>query len=249
VPGWHPVHGTDAHSVELKALLATPVAAAATALTGRPTPRWRARRMYLLDTPDLDLARSGVEIRLRRRVRGRYDVSARTRRCTSGAHDDADGTERAPPDGARVELDVLPGAVWRTVEMRREVEPGEALDAIVGAVPPAALLSVTQRTWARRGGRGPVSDEALADLRLHGPLVVARLQVPIPRGSGLRGARLEHCRYPSGREVLELSTRCPPEQARQVADALGRLVTDRGVALAETHRTKTAVWRDELTSD
>ena len=72
--------GDDGASVELKTLLVPPAGAAAEALTGRPAPTWSVRESYLVDTPSLDLIRAGVEIRLRRRARGRFDLA-----CPRGA--------------------------------------------------------------------------------------------------------------------------------------------------------------------
>lgn len=235
---WLAAHGAHADSVELKALLATPARDAARALAGRSGPEWRVRQMYLLDTAGLRLADAGVEIRLRRRGRGRHDLSVRTRRCDTMS-------PRPSPRSARVEYDVLPGVVWETVELRRNVDTGDALAVIAGASPPIELLSPAERTWARRGADEAVTELELDDLRLHGPLVVERLRVPTSRSNGLQ-ARLEYCRYPSGRELVELSTRCRPDDAEATARALGRLVTDRGVAMAQRHRTKSSVWHDEL---
>ncbi|HLR94190.1 MAG TPA: hypothetical protein VK053_06675, partial [Jiangellaceae bacterium] len=69
------MNGAHADSVELKTLLVPPADGVAEALTGRPAPTWSVRQMYLLDTGTLDLVQAGVEIRLRRRARGRYDLS------------------------------------------------------------------------------------------------------------------------------------------------------------------------------
>lgn len=228
-----------ADSVELKTLLVPPPGPVAEALTGRRAPTWSVRRMYLLDTADLDLIRAGVEIRLRRRARGRFDLSVCARR--SGTAQD-----RAVPRGVRVEFDIAPGALWQDIEVRREVDPAAAAEVIAGAAASCELLSATQRSWARSGGNEVVDDGRLCGLIVHGPLVVHRVKVAAR--PGLRRADLEHVRYPSGRELMELSTHCAPREMPATATAFDRLLDERDVAVAPGHRTKASMWRDEIGS-
>ena len=82
---------------------------------------------------------------------------------------------------------------------------------------------------------------------MHGPLVVHRVKVTIAR-PGLRRADLEHFRYPSGRELLELSTRCGPGEVSTTATAFDQLLDERDVAVAPGHLTKASVWQDEIGS-
>lgn len=231
--------GAHAGSVELKTLLVPPAGPAAEALTGRRAPTWSVRQTYLLDTADLDLVRAGVEIRLRRRARGRFDLSVTTRRS---------GTARGRPvpRGVRVEFDIVPGALWQDIEVRREVDSTAAAEVIAGETASQELLSPTQRSWACSGGDEAVDDARLRDLTVHGPLVVHRLKVGAKR-LGLRRADLEHFRYPSGRELLELSTRCWPQEVVATATAFEQLLDERDVVVAPGHRTKASVWQDEIT--
>lgn len=235
---WQRIVDEGVDSVEVKILLGPGPETAAAALTGRSTSRWRLRRVYLLDTPDLDFARSGVEMRLRRRARGRHDLTVRAR--------DRHGAARRPqPPGARVEFDVLPGAVWHTVELRREVDASLAEEVAAGTAFPRELLTPEQEEWMRTAA-GNLPAAALATtLVAHGPLRVSRVGVP---GSRFRVARahLEHCRYPSGRELVEFSTRCRPEAAAEVAEEVTRFLAAQGVAPSRSHATKTAIWLDEL---
>lgn len=230
--------GGLADSVELKALLACPAGPAAEALTGRVAPTWSTRRSYLVDTPALDLLRVGIEVRLRRRTRGRYDLAVSARRAGSAARG---GT----PRGGRVELDVVPGGLWLDVEVRAEVDPETAARAIEGAVAGVDLLSAAKRAWACHGGADPVDDRRLRDLRVHGPLVVSRVKVAAARW-GLRRADLEHFRFPSGRELVELSTHCCPREVAQTVPAFERMLDEQHVVCASAYRPRTAVWHDEL---
>lgn len=235
---WLSTNGAHADSVELKTLLVPPAEGAAEALTGRPAPTWSVRQMYLLDTATLDLVQAGVEIRLRRRTRGRYDLSVSARRS---------GTvrERIPPRGVRVELDVAPGARWQDFEVRRPVDAAAAAEVIAGSAASGELLSAAQRSWTCNGGDEVVDEAHLRELRVHGPLVVHRLKVAagLP---GLPRTHLEHFRYPSGRELVELSTRCWPQDVGATVAAFERLLDERSVVVAQGHRTKTSVWQEEI---
>ena len=235
---WLGTHGARADSVELKALLTCPAGAAAEALTGRCAPNWSVRQVHLLDTAGLHLVRAGVEIRLRRRARGRYDLAVCTRRF--GSH-----REAVSPRGVRVEFDVVPGALWQDLEVRCEVGARAAGQVISGTAESWDLLSEDQRSWARHGGHSAVDDTCLKELQAHGPLVVHRVKVT-SAALGLRRADLEHFRFPSGRELVELSTHCRPRDVPETAVAFERLLDERDVAVAPGYLTKTSVWRDEL---
>lgn len=235
---WLGTHGTHADSVELKTLLVPPAGAAAEALTGRRAPPWSVRQTYLLDTEALDLLRAGVEVRLRRRSRGRFDLVVSTRRR---------GTDRdlTIPRGARVEYDVVPEGVWQDVEVRREIDSSTAAAVIAGSTKSRDLLSATQCTWACRGGSDVVDDARLSELSVHGPLVVRRVKVTAA-GLGLQRADLEHFRFPSGRELVELSTRCDPQEVCATAAGFEQLLDSRDVVVEPEYRTKTSVWQDEI---
>jgi hypothetical protein len=235
--GWDEVQDSDADSVELKMLLAAEPDTAAARLTGRGSPRWRTRQMHLLDTPGLSLARAGLEVRLRRRARGRHDLTVRVR------HHDAGPSGR--PSGARVELDLLPGAAWRTVELRHDLDDAVAADWSAGLVTPRQLFSPHQADWtSQQLGAGRASEVADA-LVVHGPLVVHRLRVPSSRFPVAR-ARIEHCRYDGGRTLVEFSARCAPRETPAIAAAMCTFLGGHGIVVADRHRTKTALWVDDL---
>jgi hypothetical protein len=231
---WRGVGDSDADSVELKMLLA---------LDGEPVPtettrRRGARRIYLLDTPDLDLCGVGVHVRVRRRGPRRFDLVVRVR--------DRDRvTGRRGPEEARVELDVLPGNLLRTTELRRTVDPDAAVACFEDGAPPAALLSGAQRRWLRTLLPEGMSESVLDALVLHGPLTTHRYRVPRSRFTVGR-AFLEHCRYPSGLELRELSVKCRPADAPRAAVALARFLADHRIQVARGHRTKTALWLEEI---
>ena len=237
---WLECHGSSVDSVELKAPLVPPVGPLAEALTGRAAPNWSVRQMYLLDTVALDLVRAGVEVRLRRRARGRYDLAV-------SAHRGGTDQSATTPPGVRVEFDVVPGGLWQDLEVRRDVDAAAAAAAIAGTASCQGLLSRPQRVWACTGGDKEVDEVRLRELMVYGPLLVHRVKVAAP-GPGLRRADLELFRYPSGRELMELSTRCGPQEVCATVRAFERLLTERRVLVDPACRTKISVWQEEIES-
>lgn len=229
---WAEIAGCGADSVEIKVLL-DPAVDTAARLAGAHATRVRQRRLHLLDTDDLVLARAGVHLRLRDRGRDRWDLTVRVR-----------GAGSAPPlprvEGLRVELDVLPGAVFHSSEVCVALPADRAVACRDGLVDPRDLLTEAQAAVLA----GSVPDLA-GPLHVHGPLRVERATVPRPR-CRLPHARHERCRFPGGRVLEEFSARCPPRDALVVARAAAFFLAAHRLAPAAQHRTKTAVWTDEL---
>jgi hypothetical protein len=230
-PRWSAIADGGADSVEIKILLAPGADTAALLAVPRAT-RARHRRLHLLDTADLTLARAGVHLRLRDRGRDRWDLTVRLR--GSGP---APGLPRV--EGGRVELDVLPGAVFSSSEVRERVPADRALACRDGRLDPRALLTAPQAALLAAG----VGD--VGTLYVHGPLEVERASVPRPR-CHLAHARHERARFPGGRVLEEFSARCLPGEAAVVARAAALLLAAHRLAPAAQQRTKTAVWTDEL---
>ncbi|GAA4889752.1 hypothetical protein [Actinomycetospora straminea] len=229
---WAGIAESGAGSVELKVLL-VPREGSTLRLAGRHG-RVRTRRLHLLDTRDLALARHGVHVRLRDRGRDRWDLTVRVR----GEDPVPGGT---PPTAARVELDVLPGVVFRSTEVREPLPAGRATACRDGRVDVHDLLTDDQAALLA----GAVPDLAGVALGTHGPLVIERASVPRPR-CRLAHARHERCRFPGGRVLEEFSARCAPADARVTAEAVAGFLTRHGLTPEPPHRTKTAVWADVL---
>lgn len=229
---WVRVADGCAETVELKVLL-TPQPGSTAHLAGRHG-RVRTRRLHLLDTPDLGLAHLGVHLRLRDRGRDRWDLTVRVR-----GEDPVPGG--APPAGSRIELDMLPGRIHRSTEVRAALGRERALDVRDGRVPVQKVLTDDQEALLR-GAAGELGDE---ELGVFGPLVIERASVPRPR-CGLAHARHERCRFPGGRVLEEFSARCAPADARGTAEAVAVFLARHGLAAAPPHRTKTTMWTEQL---
>lgn len=233
-PRWAAIAAGGADSVEIKVLL-TPGADTAARLAGTRATRVRHRRLHLLDTDDLVLARAGVHLRLRDRGRDRWDLTVRLR--GSGPVPDV---PRVP--GGRVELDVLPGAVLHSSQAQARLPAHRAIACRDGQVDPRHLLTGAQAALLAHAVPGPAGP-----LRVHGPLRVERATVPRPR-CRLPHARHERCRFPGGRVLEEFSARCAPADAPLVARAAALLLTTHRLTPAPRQRTKTGVWAEELMS-
>ena len=77
----------------------------------------------------------------------------------------------------------------------------------------------------------------LRDLVVYGPIDVRCLNVEL-RGLD-RGLTVERWRYPNGSDLLELSTKCPVDEAAAVASRMSKTLRAYGVAPADLQRTKT----------
>ena len=183
--------GAHADSVELKALLVPPAGAGRRGADGTSRAHLERAARSTCSTPSRSTwsapaSRSACDAGPA--VGSTSSVSARR----SGTADD-----RIPPRGVRVEIDVVPGAVWQDVEVRRDVESAAAAEVIAGMVKPGdCSRRPSARGRATAATRSSTSSR-LEELQVHGPLVVRRVKVAAA-GLGLRRADLEHFRFPSG---------------------------------------------------
>jgi hypothetical protein len=188
--------------------------------------RGPARRIYFLDTPDLDLYRQDVIVRFRDRAHRRDDAVVKLRPVVPG---------RVPgwlrdADRFRMEIDALPGNAVCSGALKKRLRRGEVSRAIRAGRPLAKLLSAQQRKLL------PAS-VSLADLVVYGPIDVRCQNVKL-RGLN-RGLTAERWRYPDGSDLVELSTRCPFDEADAVADRVSTALRAYGVVPADLQVTKT----------
>jgi hypothetical protein len=110
----------------------------------------------------------------------------------------------------------------------------DAREVAQGSRPIRKLFSEQQRAFYTE--HAP-EDVGLDDLSVLGPITLLKLKFSAAEYA--RPLIAELWFYPDGSRILELSTKCPPSQAFQVA-AEGRvLLTGRGVDLSGEQQTKT----------
>jgi hypothetical protein len=222
------IKGAD--SVELK--LTVPISdrtRAASALGVDPLDG-QLRQVYFFDTPDLRLYQNGLVVRARR-VQQKGDDSVIKLRPVVPTELPAELRD-SPSFG--VEVDAMPGGYVCSGSMKRSLGSKDVKDAVLGEKPLRKLFSKEQRSlYAGQAPEGVVLD----DLSILGPILVLKVKFR-PEGYD-RKLVAEVWLYPDNSMILELSTKCPPHEAFDVAVETRAFLTQRGVDLTGEQETKT----------
>jgi len=188
------------------------------------------RQVYFFDTPELTLDRHGLVVRARR-IQGKGNDSVVKLRPVV--------PEELPDDLRRsadfkVELDALPGGYVCSGALKGAPRPASVRQAASGELPLRKLFSKQQRALYEEHAPEGI---ALDDLAVLGPIFVLKLRMTPPE----LGRRLvaEMWLYPDGSRLLELSTRCLPAEAFQVAAEARAFLAGVGVDLTGDQETKT----------
>ena len=220
----------DADSVELKLTVpADEHRAALTALDIDPLEA-QIRQVFFFDTPELTLNQSGVVVRARR-IQGKGDDSVVKLRPVVPA-ELAPELRASPAFG--VEVDVMPGGFVCSGSMKAALPATHVRDAMKGDRPFRKLFTKEQRAfYAEHAPEGLAID----DLSVLGPIFVLKGKfAPSELGRKLVA---EVWLYPDGSRLLELSTKCLPGEAFQVAAESRAFLTGKGVDLGGEQETKT----------
>jgi hypothetical protein len=208
---------TDAHRATIQGLPIDPVEA-------------QPRQIWFFDTPDLTLNQAGLVVRVRRIAGGRGDTVVKLRPVVP---------DELPPQlrtsGAlNVEVDVLPGGFVCSASFKGRSDGQAIRDAIAGELPLRKVFSRDQRTFYEERAPAGLTLESLVPL---GPTFVLKAQFT-PEELGRRIVA-EFWLYPDGSRILELSTKCLPSEAFQVAAESRAYLASRGVTIGGQQQTKT----------
>jgi hypothetical protein len=219
-----------ADSVELKLTLPDPdVSGPAAALDLDPL-NAEIRQVFFFDTPDLALNRRGVVVRARRVQRKGDDSVVKLR----PVEPDTLPKKLRRSAGFGVEVDAMPGGFVCSGSMKREFEKPGVREAVMGKRSLRSLFSKEQRAfYADHAPEGLELDH----LSVLGPIFVLKLKFS-PKGFGRRMVG-EVWLYPDGSRIVELSTKCPPPQAFDVAAEARAFLSGRGIDLSGAQETKT----------
>jgi hypothetical protein len=187
------------------------------------------RQVYFFDTPDLSLFERGLVVRARRVQRKGDDSVIKLRPVVP---DKLPGPLRKSPSFG-VEVDAMPGGFVCSGSMKRALPKAPVRETVAGNRPIAKLFSKEQR--ALFAEHAP--DVDLDTLTVLGPTNVLKLKFS-PAGYARRLVA-ELWLYPDNTRILELSTKCVPGEAFQVAAETRAFLTDRGVDLTGEQQTKT----------
>lgn len=185
------------------------------------------RQIVFFDTPDLALNASGLVVRARRIQKGAGDTVIKLRPVDP---------RELPREHSRigVEVDAMPGGFVCSASMKGTSSAKDIAKTIAGDASIKSLFSKGQRSFYKEHAPEGLK---LKDLVALGPILTLRLK-SLPQGFG-RKLVTELWLYPDGSQILELSTKCAPGEAIQVAAEARVFLTARGIDMTGVQQTKT----------
>ncbi len=220
----------DADSVELKLTVPEEDQRSTVVALGMDPLDVQVRQVVFFDTPDLALDRQGVVVRARRVQKKGDDSVVKLRPVIPS---ELPGKVRRSPTFG-IEVDAMPGGFVCSGSIKRALPPNAVKPVIAGEKAIRKLFSKEQRAFFEANAPEGVG---LDDLSVLGPIFVLKLKFS-PEGAP-RPLVAEMWFYPGGSRILELSTKCAPAEAFQVAAETRAYLLGRGVDLAGEQQTKT----------
>jgi hypothetical protein len=221
----------DSDSVELKLTVPESEHYAVARSLGLDVLDAQLRQVFFFDTPGLDLNAAGLVLRARRIQRRPGDVIVKLRPAVPSSFPKALRRNA----GFKVEVDAMPGGYTCSASLRERLDNAEVRQMILGKRALETLFSKEQR---RLVAKHMPDDLDLGDLAVLGPIVVLKLKFD-PEELGRRMVA-EVWLYPDGSRVLELSTKCEPGEAFQVAAEARAFLVEQGVDMEGEQQAKTA---------
>jgi hypothetical protein len=188
------------------------------------------RQAFFFDTPDLDLFKAGVVVRARRIAGGRADTVVKLRPVDPDKLD----PELQRSAGFKIELDLMPGGFVCSASFKGVCSNKEVLDVTAGKMPLGALFSKGQRAFYEAHAPAGLQLDSLATL---GPVFLLRSKHQ-PKDYD-QAVVTEMWLYPDGSRILEVSTKCLPEEAFQAAAEFKAYLTRAGIAISGAQEPKT----------
>jgi hypothetical protein len=218
-----------ARSVELKLTIPESAQRSTVQALGMDPLGAQVRLVFFYDTPDLALESAGVVVRARR-VAGKGDDSVVKLRPVVPS--ELPRKVRESPM-CMVELDAMPGGFVCSASMKG-VPDTAVRDVAGGSAPLRKLYSKEQRAFFAAHAPDGIGFE---DLSLLGPIFVLKLKAAPPGFA--RKMVVELWLYPDGTRILELSTKCAPDEAFQVAAESRAFLAERDIEVGGAQTTKT----------
>ena len=187
------------------------------------------RQVFFFDTPELTLYEHGVVARARRVQRKGDDSVVKLRPVVPSQ---LPGRVRKLP-GFGVEVDAMPGGFVCSGSMKG-VPAQNVRETLLGQGRKSKLFSKEQKAFFSEHAPDGIE---LDDLSVLGPIFVLKLKYA-PKAFE-RSLVAEMWLYPDGSRILELSTKCAPDEAFQVAAEARAFLAGKGVDLGGEQETKT----------
>lgn len=221
----------DADSVELKLTVPQSARAETSGALGADPLDAQVRQVFFFDTPELALNAAGVVVRARRRQGEDGDTVVKLRPVVP---------KELPKDLRvlkifNVEVDAMPGGFVCSASFKGVADNAEILEAVAGSRPIHKLFSKEQRAFYADHAPNGIDLDSLSAL---GPIPILKIKIQ-PEGFGRRLVG-ELWLYPDGSQIVELSTKCPPDEAFQVMAEARAFLDSHGVDLSGEQQTKTA---------
>jgi hypothetical protein len=188
------------------------------------------RQAFFFDTPNLDLFKAGVVVRARRIQGGGGDTVVKLRPVDP---DNIDPDLRRSAS-FKIELDVMPGGFVCSASFKGVCTGKEVLDMTAGEVPLSSLFSKGQRAFYKAHAPADLDMDSLVTL---GPVFLLKAtHKPKDYDSDVI---VEMWLYPDGSRILEISTKCAPEEAFQAVAEFKAYLASCGIALSGAQEPKT----------
>jgi hypothetical protein len=220
-----------ADSTELKLTVPDSEQRSAVAALGMDPLDAQIRQVYFFDTADLALNKHGLVVRARR-VQQRADDSVVKLRPV--VPDNLPASLRKSKKLV-VEVDAMPGGYVCSASMKGSPGADGVKAVAAGDRPIHKLFSKQQQAFFVTHTPEGIG---LDDLDILGPINLLKLKFS-PRGYGRRLVA-ELWLYPNGSRILELSTKCAPAEAFDVAAETRAFLARQGVDLSGEQQTKTS---------
>jgi hypothetical protein len=219
-----------ADSVELKLTVPAEGQRSAVRQLGMDPLDAQIRQVFFFDTPQLDLNHAGVVARARR-VQGKGGDSVVKLRPI--VPDELPESVRKSPN-LGVEVDAMPGGFVCSASLKGKIGINDARDVAHGERPIRKLFSKEQKAFYAEHAPAGLG---LDDLSVLGPIFVLKLKFA-PVGYE-RPLVAELWLYPDGSRIVELSTKCLPPDAFQVAAESRAFLGRHGLDVGGEQQTKT----------
>ena len=235
---------TQAKSIELKLSVPTTGHRATIESIGFDPVEAQPRQAFFFDTPDLALNRAGVAVRARRIQGGSADTVVKIRPVDPAKLDD----KLRALEEFKIEVDAMPGGYVCSASFKGVCASQDVLDVTSGAIPLRKIFSKGQRAFYDAHAPAGLTMDKLVVL---GPTFLLKAKHQ-PKDYDRRIA-IEMWLYPDGSRILEISTKCLPKEAFQVATEFKAYLAGRGIPLSADQSAKTRTtlefYRARLESD
>jgi len=222
--------GKGSNSIELKLSVPLTGHSATIKSIGLDPVEAQPRQAYFFDTPNLDLNRAGVVVRARRTQGGTADTVIKLRPVDPSTLD----PELRRSAAFKVEVDVMPGGFVCSASYKGVCSGQEVLNVTSGDLALRKIFSKEQRAFYDAHAPAGITMDKLAIL---GPtfLLKARHQ---PKDFDRR-ITVEMWLYPDGARILEISTKCLPDETFKAGSAFKDYLAGHGIALGAEQAPKT----------